>query len=220
VIEPGEGRRGVGHDAGDAVVRPLTRAAQRPCARPGCHAPAGASLVFSYASREVWLDRLGEPSPQTYDLCAGHAARTQAPRGWELRDRRPADERAAPDRVSGPSALGGEETVALLAAALRAVPDLPPEPSPARDAPISGTAIPAEPTAEEPAAEESAAEESAAVASPVEEPADPPSGEEQGTVPEDEPSPVVGHGAAPKPILAARARTAPPPLPGDRAAEW
>jgi hypothetical protein len=202
VIEPGEGRRGVGHDAGDAVVRPLTRAAQRPCARPGCPAPAGASLVFSYASREVWLDRLGEPSPQAYDLCAGHAARTQAPRGWELRDRRPADERGAPDGGARSSTLGGEETVALLAAALRAVPDLPVD---ASDAPSV-----AAPTADEPTVEP--ADELPA--------ADEPSSEEHGTVPEDEPSPVVGHGVAPKPILAARSRTAPPPVPGDRAAEW
>jgi hypothetical protein len=210
VIEPGEGRRGVGHDAGDAVVRPLTRAAQRPCARPGCPAPAGASLVFSYASREVWLDGLGEPSPQIYDLCAGHAARTQAPRGWELRDRRPADERAAPDGTARPSALGGEETVALLAAALRAVPDLPPEPSPAADAVST----------DDTTADDTTADEQSGVAPSAGTPPDLPSGEEHGTVPEDEPSPVVGHGAAPKPILAARARTAPPPVPGDRAAEW
>jgi hypothetical protein len=210
VIEPGEGRRGVGHDAGDAVVRPLTRAASRPCARPGCPAPAGASLVFSYASREVWLDRLGEPSPQTYDLCAGHAARTQAPRGWELRDRRPVEERSAPDGAARPTSLGGEETVALLAAALRAVPDLPPEPSPAMAAPDPEVGIDDGPPADEPAT----------VAPSVEEPAVQRAGEEDGTVPEDEPSPVVGHGAAPKPILAARARTAPPPVPGGRAAEW
>jgi hypothetical protein len=158
--------------------------------------------VFSYASREVWLDRLGEPSPQAYDLCAGHAARTQPPRGWELRDRRPADERGAPDGGARSSTLGGEETVALLAAALRAVPDLP---SDAPDAPSV-----AAPTVELPADE-----------LPTDEPsADEPSSEEHGTVPEDEPSPVVGHGVAPKPILAARSRTAPPPVPGDRAAEW
>jgi hypothetical protein len=158
--------------------------------------------VFSYASREVWLDRLGEPSPQAYDLCAGHAARTQAPRGWELRDRRPADERGAPDGGARSSTLGGEETVALLAAALRAVPDLPVD---ASDAPSV-----AAPTADEPTVEP--ADELPA--------ADEPSSEEHGTVPEDEPSPVVGHGVAPKPILAARSRTAPPPVPGDRAAEW
>jgi hypothetical protein len=211
VIEPGEDRRGVGHDAGDAVVRPLTRAAQRPCARPGCPAPAGASLLFSYASREVWLDRLGEPSPQAYDLCAGHAARTQAPRGWELRDRRPADERGAPDGGARSSTLGGEETVALLAAALRAVPDLP---SDAPDAPSV-----AAPTADGPTVEP--VDGLAADALPADAlPADEPSSEEHGTVPEDEPSPVVGQRAAPKPILAARSRTAPPPVPGDRAAEW
>jgi hypothetical protein len=122
VIEPGERSAGVEADAGDAVVRPFGRAVSRPCARPSCQAPARASLIFNYANREAWLDTLHvAASPQVYDLCAAHAARTQPPHGWQLRDRRPEEERE-PDE---PPPLGGEDTVAVLAAALRAVPDLP-----------------------------------------------------------------------------------------------
>lgn len=107
------------------VVRPIARAAERPCARPGCPAPARATLTFVYGAAEVHLDPLGEhPDPQGYDLCAPHAARTEAPRGWELTDRRPEDDRAAADAPAPPARdLGGEATVALLAAALRAVPE-------------------------------------------------------------------------------------------------
>jgi hypothetical protein len=178
----------------------------------------------------VWLDRLGDTSPQSYDLCAGHAARTQPPRGWQLRDRRPADERGTPEAPGRSTSLGGEDTVAVLAAALRAVPDLPEvggssavEDVPADLAPAVDDVAPAvddvAPAVDDdlaPAVDEDVA----------------PAGDDRGdgrperssvdavTVPEDEPSPVLGHGAAPKPILAARARTAPPPAPGDRAADW
>jgi hypothetical protein len=200
VIEPGQRNSGVGDDAGDAVVRPLSRAARRPCARPGCPSPAHASLVFSYRTREAWLDHLGEPSPQAYDLCAPHATRTTPPRGWQLRDRRPADERATEDdgpAGPAPAPLGGEHTIAVLAAALRAVPDLPAASDPS---------------------------------TPLDEPS---------TVTEDDPSPVLGHGAAlpggpsdegpdaapdpepsAKPILAARPRLPFPPAPGSRAEDW
>jgi hypothetical protein len=261
VIEPGEDRRGVGHDAGDAVVRPLARAAHRRCSRPGCPAPAGASLVFSYATREVWLDQLGESSPQTYDLCSGHAGRTQPPRGWQLRDRRPADERASDEPSSATLSLDSEQTVAVLAAALRAVPDLPAASDEEEDRPQV-----AHVTAAAPAIEPSTADEQVSDAL-VDEPYHPeqPTGvaqselfppsldeldqldqldqlersqPEPGTVSEDDPSLVVGHGAAPggssgpepaagrepaagpKPILAARPRLASPPARGDRAADW
>jgi hypothetical protein len=142
------------------VVRSLARAAERPCARPGCPAPARATLTFAYGSAEVFLDRLGEQvDPQGYDLCAPHAARTEAPRGWDITDRRPEDDRATADAPPAVTRdLGGEATVALLAAALRAVPEprravapdpaaaaavdvpsAPPAPSPA-DAAASGDA--------------------------------------------------------------------------------
>lgn len=112
------------------VVRPITRAAERPCARPGCPGPARATLVFAYAAREAVLDRLSDAAdPQSYDLCAVHAGRTEPPRGWSLNDRRPEEDRALPPTSRRePRDLGGDATVAVLAAALRAVPDVPPEP--------------------------------------------------------------------------------------------
>jgi hypothetical protein len=132
--------------AREAVVRPLSRAAERSCVRPGCPAPAQASLTFRYASREAWIERLTpEPSPEAYDLCSSHAARTQPPHGWQLRDRRPREEQLPQPEVPTRRDLGGEDTVAVLAAALRAVPEVTPplqtsdapeaaEPSPGRGA--------------------------------------------------------------------------------------
>lgn len=81
-----------------------------------------ATLSFSYTERQVVLASLfEEPAPQTYDLCISHAGRTRPPHGWQLRDRRPEEEREEPvGRI--PADLGGEGTVAVLAAALRAVP--------------------------------------------------------------------------------------------------
>ncbi|CAN5886423.1 hypothetical protein BH23ACT8_BH23ACT8_00110 [soil metagenome] len=118
------------------VVRSLARAAERPCARPGCPAPARATLSFSYTTAEANLDRLSDHAdPQRYDLCARHATRTEPPRGWALVDRRPDEDRAAPEPPPITSRqLASDETVAVLAAALRAVPqpaatevaDLPP----------------------------------------------------------------------------------------------
>jgi hypothetical protein len=106
----------------------LARAAERSCVRPGCPAPAQASLTFRYASREAWLERLtAEPTPEAYDLCSSHAARTQPPHGWQLRDRRPREEQVPQQEPPARRDLGGEDTVAVLAAALRAVPE------PARD---------------------------------------------------------------------------------------
>ncbi len=116
---------------GPATARPGGGAARGPrgadervCARPACRQPATATLGFSYAAREVELDALAQRrSPQTYDLCTVHAARTRPPHGWELRDRRPDDDRRRDVRGAVPADLGGDRTVAVLAAALRAVPD-------------------------------------------------------------------------------------------------
>lgn len=148
--ETGELRQGVDHDA---VVRPLALAADRACSRPGCSAPASATLTFNYAEREAWIAGLAESrAPQSYDLCATHAARTQAPHGWHLRDQRPAGQQS--DRVQARPAYDGADTVAVLAAALHAVPDLP-TPEPAADASasaLSGIAAP-EPAAPGPVAQ-------------------------------------------------------------------
>ncbi len=70
-------------------------AGPRLCGRPACPAPASATLSFSYATRTLWLDDLGEPQPQVIDLCRDHADRLRPPVGWEGLDRR--------RRVTGPA---------------------------------------------------------------------------------------------------------------------
>jgi hypothetical protein len=151
VSDTGELRQGVNRDA---VVRPLALAADRACSRPSCSAPASATLMFNYGEREAWIAGLAESrSPQSYDLCASHAARTQAPHGWRLRDQRPPGQQTAAPSPSS-AAFDGADTVAVLAAALRAVPDLP-TPEPVADAPASAqSGIPApEPAAPGPVAQ-------------------------------------------------------------------
>lgn len=112
----------------DAVVRPLSRVAQRPCARPACPAPSRATLSFDYRLREAWIDPLADESdPGSYDLCMQHVARTRAPYGWRLRDRRSTEEQASDTPPVRPADFGSERTVAVLAAALRSVPSPAPE---------------------------------------------------------------------------------------------
>src|SRR3954454_8495704 len=58
---------------------------RRLCARPGCGAPAAATLRFQPTQREAWLVALEEDAARTEgDLCARHAAGLVLPRGWEL----------------------------------------------------------------------------------------------------------------------------------------
>lgn len=107
-----------------SVVRPISRAADRRCSRPGCPTPARTTLTFQYGERRAVLAPLADDStPEAYDLCAEHADRTGPPHGWTLEDERPADPAAAPD----PDTLGSERTVAVLAAALQR--DEPSEPT-------------------------------------------------------------------------------------------
>jgi hypothetical protein len=62
---------------------------RRSCARPGCGAPAAATLRFQPTQREAWLVDLDERAARTEgDLCARHAAALVLPRGWELHDER------------------------------------------------------------------------------------------------------------------------------------
>lgn len=114
------GRTRASQRASDGDPPRLPWTARRACARPACDAPAVATLRFSYGERAVVLVELLEaPAPQAYDLCALHAGRTSPPQGWSLDDQR------ADRAVSGggpATALGGERTVELLAAALRAAP--------------------------------------------------------------------------------------------------
>jgi hypothetical protein len=58
---------------------------RRLCARPGCGAPAAATLRFQPTQREAWLVDLDADAVRTEgDLCARHAAGLVLPRGWEL----------------------------------------------------------------------------------------------------------------------------------------
>lgn len=62
---------------------------RRRCARPACAEPAAVTLSYGYDAATVWLEALtAEGHPMTHDLCQRHAARTVAPRGWDLVDRR------------------------------------------------------------------------------------------------------------------------------------
>jgi hypothetical protein len=102
-------------------------------------------LTFSYATATVHLDRLAdEVDPQGYDLCARHATRTEAPRGWGMTDRRPQDDRVEVEPPPPATRdLGSQATVAVLAAALRAVPPAATRPAPAT--PVSEAATAAVP---------------------------------------------------------------------------
>ena len=63
---------------------------RRLCARPGCGAPAAATLRFQSTQRQAWLVELDENAARTQgDLCRRHAAALVLPRGWELHDDAP-----------------------------------------------------------------------------------------------------------------------------------
>jgi hypothetical protein len=107
------------HDVIDAAPGP--RPSPRRCVRPGCTRDAASTLRFDYAARTVMLDALTmSASPGSYDLCFRHAARSNPPSGWTMRDRAPSPEPATdPTPPVGPSRDHG---VDRLAAALRTVP--------------------------------------------------------------------------------------------------
>jgi hypothetical protein len=61
----------------------------RSCRRTGCTRPAGASLSFRYATRQVWVrDPLAGEDLSRYDLCDLHADSLTVPRGWTRVDQR------------------------------------------------------------------------------------------------------------------------------------
>ena len=62
----------------------------RHCARPGCPAPATATMTYDYGSRTVWVDSPGrEPdAASAWGLCAPHADGLRVPVGWVHEDRR------------------------------------------------------------------------------------------------------------------------------------
>ncbi|MGH9300631.1 MAG: DUF3499 family protein [Acidimicrobiales bacterium] len=71
------------------------------CVRPGCSAPARATLTYDYAAQAVWLDDPGDPwTPGLWGICVHHADRLRAPKGWTCQDRR-----CAPIRLASPLAV-------------------------------------------------------------------------------------------------------------------
>jgi hypothetical protein len=57
----------------------------RRCSRTACAAEAVATLTYDYADSMAVLGPLAfTREPHSYDLCARHAERTSAPRGWRI----------------------------------------------------------------------------------------------------------------------------------------
>jgi hypothetical protein len=57
----------------------------RRCSRTACGRPAVATLTYVYADSTAVLGPLATyAEPHCYDLCAAHAERLTAPRGWEV----------------------------------------------------------------------------------------------------------------------------------------
>ncbi|WP_226345340.1 DUF3499 domain-containing protein [Agilicoccus flavus] len=57
----------------------------RRCSRTACGRRAVATLTYVYADQTAVLGPLATfAEPHTYDLCAEHADRLTAPRGWEV----------------------------------------------------------------------------------------------------------------------------------------
>jgi len=80
-----------------AAVPSIHRARQ--CSRTSCADFAVATLTYQYQRSTVWIDDLtAEREPYGYDLCERHAGRLSVPHGWQLDDRRRADEL---DRLAG-----------------------------------------------------------------------------------------------------------------------
>ena len=57
----------------------------RRCSRAACGQPAVATLTYVYADSTAVVGPLAAyAEPHCYDLCAVHAGRLTAPRGWEV----------------------------------------------------------------------------------------------------------------------------------------
>ncbi len=101
----------------------------RQCSRTACDSGAVATLTYVYSDQTAVLGPLANHAePHSYDLCAQHAERLTAPRGWEV-------VRLTPDFVqSGPS----QDDLLALADAVREAG------RPRTPAPVAETAPPAE----------------------------------------------------------------------------
>ena len=57
----------------------------RRCSKPACKQPALYTLTYVYRDSTAVLGPLATyVEPHCYDLCAAHAARLTAPRGWDV----------------------------------------------------------------------------------------------------------------------------------------
>lgn len=57
----------------------------RQCSRTACSKPAVATLTYVHADQTAVIGPLATyAEPHTYDLCADHATRLTAPRGWTV----------------------------------------------------------------------------------------------------------------------------------------
>ena len=57
----------------------------RRCSRTACSSAAIATLTYVYSDQTAVVGPLATyAEPHTYDLCAAHAERLTAPRGWEI----------------------------------------------------------------------------------------------------------------------------------------
>ncbi len=85
--------------AGSAAVVCVIVGSSRLCSRSACRQPAVATLTYVYADSTAVLGPLATyAEPHCYDLCAPHAERLTAPRGWEvLRLARPEQQRVGHD---------------------------------------------------------------------------------------------------------------------------
>lgn len=123
----------------------------RRCCRPGCPNSAVATLTYVYADSTAVVGPLpAMQEPHAWDLCAAHALRITAPRGWDL-VRHPdidtsaedSDLTAILDAVTG-GPVGGRRTGAALVDAehLRRLGASDPGPLFPEDAPAPSTGRP------------------------------------------------------------------------------
>ncbi len=92
---------------------------RRLCARPGCGAPAAATLRFQPTQREAWLVALDDDAARTEgDLCSRHAAGLVLPRGWQLHNTLSAPLTVAPEPAP-PAAQARRARTASIARARR-----------------------------------------------------------------------------------------------------
>lgn len=67
------------------TVASLSVMSTRQCSRTNCSRPAAATLTYVYSDSTVVVGQLSAAAePHSYDLCAPHADRFTAPRGWDV----------------------------------------------------------------------------------------------------------------------------------------